>query len=90
MKELKEKILCSIEKRLGLEHMEIRDENDYDVPIFSSDDTEGTGLNLDSIDAIEIIIAIKEDFGIKITDKDMKVLKSVSSIAEFVNKQVKE
>ena len=87
-RELKEKILRSIEERLALEHIDVMEEEYYDLPIFLNDDDDGVGLGLDSIDAIEIIIAIKEDFNVKIGDADMKILKNISSIAEFVNKKL--
>lgn len=83
---LKEKVLESIIRRLGLENLEDDHSKYYDVAIFSAADDEGTGLGLDSIDVIEVIIAIKEDFDVKISDEDMKNLKSVSSIASFIEK----
>lgn len=81
---LKQQVLESIIKRLGLENIENDFEKYYDVPIFSSSDDEGVGLGLDSIDVIEIIIAVKDDFDVKINDEDMQKLNTVSDIANFI------
>lgn len=87
-KELKQEVLQCIEQRLGLEHIEALEESYYELPIFLNDDEAEMGLGLDSIDAIEIIIAIKEKYNVKISDEDMKVLKSIASIAEFLEEKI--
>ena len=55
--ELKEKII----KNLNLEYVSVSDIDDNDV-LF------GDGLGLDSIDALELIVLLDKDYGIKITD----------------------
>lgn len=84
-RELKAKVLDSIIRRLGIEGIDSEDPGNYNLPIFNADDEDGVGIGLDSIDAMEVVIAIKEDFGVKIGDDDMDVLKNVSSIADFIN-----
>lgn len=84
--QLKDQVLDSIVRRLGIETLKNNTSFYYDVPIFASDDADGNGLGLDSIDAIEIIIAVKEDFDVKITDNDMEALKNVTSISNFIEK----
>lgn len=53
----------------------------------------GGGLNLDSIDSLEIIIALEKEFGISVTDEQLKdaesIFRSISSLADFVEKQLK-
>lgn len=53
----------------------------------------GGGLNLDSIDSLEIIIAIEKEYGLKFTDEQLKdpekIFKSIRSLAEFVEQQLK-
>ena len=46
----------------------------------------GSGLSLDSIDALELVVKIEKDFGIKITSSEESriALASVSSLAEFI------
>jgi len=42
------------------------------------------GLQLDSIDALEIVVGIEQEFKISITDEDMQVFRSVNTIADFI------
>jgi len=53
-----------------------------DEPLFKD------GLGLDSIDSLEIIIAIEREFGIRIKDEQLKepvrIFHSVKTLAEFV------
>jgi len=65
--ELKEKII----KVLNLEDIAIEDVNDDDA-LF------GDGLGLDSIDALELIVMLDKDYGIKLLDpKEGKAIFSV-------------
>lgn len=51
---------------------------DDDSPLF------GTGLGLDSIDALELIVGIEDAFGITIESEDIGIFLSVNSIADYV------
>ena len=53
-----------------------------DLPLFGGDNT----LGLDSIDAIELVMAIQRDFKVRIDDQNLarEVLKDVNSIADFI------
>lgn len=75
-KELKEKII----EALNLEDMSIEDINDTDM-LFEE------GLGLDSIDALELIIILDKDYGIKLTDsKDgKKIFQSIETMAQFIS-----
>jgi acyl carrier protein len=46
----------------------------------------GEGLGLDSIDALELVLGIEQEFGVKIEDQEMgsRALSSVGALAEFV------
>jgi acyl carrier protein len=57
-----------------------------DTPLFGP-----TGLGLDSIDALELVLGLEKEFGVGIEDRTtaMKVLASIRSIAEFVQSQGK-
>ena len=60
---------------------EVNPENiDNDEPLFIE------GLGLDSIDALELIVLLQQNYGIKLTKAEdgPKVFKSVRTIAEFI------
>lgn len=44
-------------------------------------------LGADSLDAVEISMAIEEEFGIDITDEVLEKFKKVSDIVNFVDKE---
>ncbi len=51
----------------------------------------GDGLGLDSIDALELVLEIERSFGVVIGDEQTggRVLRSVDSIAAFIEEQRK-
>lgn len=76
-------------KKLILNTLSLNDINpediDDDKPIFGG----GNALTLDSVDAIEIIMAIQREYGYRIADQQIarEVIRSVSSIAKFISDQ---
>lgn len=74
--ELKEKII----EVLNLEDIAIADINDDDA-LF------GDGLGLDSIDALELIVMLDKDYGIKLVDpKEGKtIFKSIETMAAYID-----
>ena len=75
MQDLKSKII----EQLNLQDLTPADIGD-DQPLFVD------GLGLDSIDALELIVMLQQQYGIKINNPDdgPKIFKSVRTIAEFV------
>ena len=73
--ELKEKIIDI----LNLEDINIEDINDND-PLF------GDGLCLDSIDALELIVMLDRDYGIKLVNpKEGKaIFQSIETMAAYI------
>ena len=79
MEELIEKLKLQIIEQLNLEDVEPED-IDPDEPLF------GDGIGLDSIDALELIVLLEKEYGIKIENpKDgQKIFFSLNSLAEFI------
>ena len=84
MEELIKKLKVQIVEQLNLEDME-PDEIDEDEPLF------GDGLGLDSIDALELIVLLEKEYGIRIENpKDgQKIFYSVRSLAKFISNHQK-
>jgi acyl carrier protein len=57
-------------------------EIDNDKPLFGGENA----LTLDSVDALEIIMAIQRTYGLRIADQNLarSVIRSINSIAEFL------
>ena len=72
-------------KQLNLEVVTL-ETFDPDMPLF------GEGLGLDSIDAIELIVLLDKNYGIKIGDskEGRKIFKSVRTMAEYVHQQTRK
>lgn len=75
IEELKSKIVAGF-KLEGITVADIQ----TDAPLF------GTGLGLDSIDALELVAILEQDYGILIQERQVadKAFASVRSLAEFV------
>jgi acyl carrier protein len=84
MEDLIVKIKEQIIEVLNLEDIE-PDDIDTDAPLF------GDGLGLDSIDALELIVLLEKQYGIKIEDpKDgKKIFYSIRTIAEYIEEHKK-
>lgn len=80
MENLKLELKTKIIESLNLEDIAIEDINDDDA-LF------GDGLGLDSIDALELIVLMDKDYGIKLTDpKEGKtIFESINTMAAYIS-----
>lgn len=79
MEALKKELKESIIEQLNLE--------DFNVEDIADDDTLfGDGLGLDSIDALELIVMLDKDYGIKLTDPNegKAVFQSIEVLAAYI------
>jgi acyl carrier protein len=60
------------------------EEIDDDTPLF------GEGLGLDSLDAVEIVVILKKNLGVTITDSEQakQVFVSIKTLADFVDAEL--
>ena len=79
MSELKQELKEKIIEQLNLEDIAIEEIKDTD-PLF------GEGLGLDSIDALELIVMLDKDYGIKLADpkQGKKIFESVETMASYI------
>ncbi|MCM1449547.1 MAG: phosphopantetheine-binding protein [Clostridiales bacterium] len=81
VKELKEQIIDV----LNLEEITPED-IDENAPLF------GEGLGLDSIDALELIVMMEKNYGIRLSDpaQGKEIFKSVAVMADYISKNRKK
>jgi acyl carrier protein len=46
-------------------------------------------LNADSLDLVELIMALEEKFGVKISDEEARKIKTVGDAAEYIDEHAK-
>ncbi len=76
-----ERIKRVIISSLNLEGMTPQ-EIDDDAPLF------GEGLGLDSVDALELVVALEKEYGVRIDSEEIgqEAFASVTALAEFVGR----
>jgi len=81
IEELKKEIKLLILDTLNIKNIQ-PDTMDESIPLFSKENI----LNLDSIDGIELIMAIQKNYHVRIGDQNLarNVLESINTIADFV------
>jgi acyl carrier protein len=76
-------------KKLILMTLDISDVDlekiDDEKPLFGSDNA----LTLDSVDALEIIMALQKQYGVRIGDQNLarSIVRSVNTIADFITRE---
>jgi acyl carrier protein len=82
---LNEYLKKMIIETLKLEDMTVEDIEDR-APLFRG------GLGLDSIDALELVVAIEKKFNIIIEDEDVgkKAFASIDALSKFIRKEYKQ
>lgn len=79
MEALKQELKGKIIEVLNLEDISVADINDDDS-LF------GDGLGLDSIDALELIVLLDKDYGIKLVDpkEGKNIFQSIETMATYI------
>ncbi len=79
--------LCGDVKKMMVDQLDLEMDPDFitnDQPIF------GRGLELDSIDALELAVGIFDKFGVSVTDDNTTIFSSVNTISDYIEKQKRE
>lgn len=84
MADLQEKLKREIIELLNLEDLEPED-------ISNDESLFGTGVGLDSIDALELIVLLEKEYGVKIENPEegREVFNSINTIAAYIEKKRK-
>ncbi len=72
-----ERVKGIIAEQLGIDEGEIRPESSF------VDD-----LGADSLDVVELIMALEEEFGIEIPDEDVEQMSTVEEAVEYIESKV--
>ncbi|WP_405573521.1 phosphopantetheine-binding protein [Winogradskyella sp. Asnod2-B02-A] len=80
MESLKQELKENIVEQLNLEDIAVEDINDNDI-LF------GDGLGLDSIDALELIVMLDKNYGIKLSDpkEGRAIFESIEVLAKYIS-----
>lgn len=77
-------MVCAAIKRIIVEQLCLEIEPEFitnDQPLF------GRGLELDSIDALELAVGIFSEFSVTVSDGNSAVFSSVNTIADYIMSQ---
>jgi acyl carrier protein len=76
-------------KQLIIESLKIADVKPDDIVDSASLFEENNALQIDSVDALEIVMALQRKYGVHIDDQNLGrfIIKSVDTIAEFIAKE---
>ncbi len=80
MEELIQNLKMQIKEALNLEELPV-EEFDSEAPLFGEE-----GIGLDSIDALELIVLLEKNYGIRLKNaaEGKGIFKNVKTIAEYV------
>ena len=75
--EIFEKVKTVIAEQLGLDEANVRMESSF------LDD-----LGADSLDIVEFIMALEEEFGLEIPDEDVEKIVTVKDVVEYISENI--
>lgn len=85
MDTIEKKIYDGMLEKLDIDESLLEDFT-VDTLIFGGAPEGGTSLELDSIDSLELVVLIYDEWGIDVPAEDMPQLSTIRNIAEYVRK----
>lgn len=73
-----EKVKDVVVEQLGVKDQEVKPEASF-----------VEDLGADSLDTVELVMALEEEFGIEIPDEDAEKAKTVGEVVEYIDKKLK-
>jgi len=73
-----EKVKDVVVEQLGVKEQEVKPEASF-----------VEDLGADSLDTVELVMALEEEFGIEIPDEDAEKAKTVGEVVEYIDKKLK-
>ena len=71
-----EKIKSIITEQLGVDESEVTPDSDF-----------AKDLGADSLDTVELVMALEEEFGIEISDEDAEKIKTVGDVSKYIDER---
>ncbi len=63
---------------------------DADIEQMTMDTRIGEDLGADSLDVVEMLMAIEDDFDVEIPDEDIEGLKTIGDVVDYINKNIED
>lgn len=63
----------------------LADQLDADIDEMTMDTRIADDLGADSLDVVEMLMAIEDDFDVEIPDEDIEGLKTIGDVVEYIN-----
>ena len=68
----------------------LADQLDADIDEMTMETRIADDLGADSLDVVEMLMAIEDDFDVEIPDEDIEGLKTIGDVVDYINKNIED